>query len=43
MKQSIPSRRELVEVVAAEDDAGVDLELLETLVQLGEKFVAGKF
>jgi hypothetical protein len=29
-----PSGRELVEVVSAEDDAGIDLELLEALVHL---------
>jgi hypothetical protein len=32
-----PSRRELVEVVSAEDDAGIDLELLEALVHLPGK------
>jgi hypothetical protein len=32
-----PRRRELVEVVAAEDHAGIDLELLEALVQLPGK------
>jgi hypothetical protein len=29
-----PRGRELVEIVAAEDDAGIDLELLEALVHL---------
>ena len=29
-----PRGRKLVEVVAAEDDAGIDLELLEALVHL---------